>query len=427
MLAALAALRREAGFSLHVLHVEHGMRPAKESRGDARAVKIFCEKLNVPCRIVSIKPGLIFRRGAEKGIGPEAAARLFRSRALKREARRIGAERILTAHTIDDLLETILMRIIRGSGPAGLARMPAEKGKLLRPLLKLTHSDVLNYLKSRDLVFRTDSSNTDMRYLRNRIRHQLIPCLDNFFPSWRKSILSLGETQSRVAEFITMEAGKRLPWNSGADLWLDSRDFLAQPQIIQEEAVYLGTDRLHGEKNSGSSANVPRRQSLRSLLESFNRGEFKKGDLGPVSVEMKDGRIIVTGSKNRGYEFGYAMLIDSPGVFVLRGMTIKVDSLLPEAPAETSVFYASLPLVFRKWNGGDFIIRAGHKYLLSDILKGKSRDGFTGFITAEDPEGNAAFIGTGNPQADFLFSGKENPCPGKYRVSISFNGGIVNG
>ncbi|MDR0496482.1 MAG: tRNA lysidine(34) synthetase TilS, partial [Treponema sp.] len=214
MLAGLAVLREKAAFSLHCVHVEHGIRPASENQGDAQAVETLCEKLNVPCRVISIPPGKIASYAAKGGPGIEGAARFFRHKALRAEARRVNADLILTAHTCDDLLETILMRVLRGSGPAGLSPMPRMRGCLLRPLLELTRKDVLEYLEKKDILYRTDSTNADIMYLRNRIRLKLIPVLDDFFPSWRNSLLALAETQALTADFLSSEVRKSLTWES---------------------------------------------------------------------------------------------------------------------------------------------------------------------------------------------------------------------
>ncbi|MCL2472712.1 MAG: tRNA lysidine(34) synthetase TilS, partial [Treponema sp.] len=253
MLAGLAALREESDFRLHCVHVDHGLRPPEESRGDAQAVADLCRKLEVPCRIISITPGRIASCAGSGGPGIEAAARIFRLRAFNRERRRTGADWILTAHTRDDVLETLLMRILRGSGPAGLALISKTRGHIKRPLLELTRQDVLKYLDEKGISYRTDSTNADIRYLRNRIRHKLVPFLDFHFPSWRNSLLALGETQTLAASFIASEAQKCLPWESFAGLKdeegehglkLREADFAGAPPVVREEAIFAGVDML---------------------------------------------------------------------------------------------------------------------------------------------------------------------------------------
>lgn len=404
MLAALAALRHEADFSLNVLHVIHGIRPAEECLKDSEAVESLCGELEVPCRIAVIPGGRIEQAAGKWGTGVEAAARFFRRRALNREAGRINADRILTAHTKDDLLETILMRIIRGCGPAGLAGIPAKNGRYLKPLLGLTRAGVLDYLGEKGISYRTDLSNMDTRYLRNRVRHKLIPVLDENFPDWRSSLLSLAETQKMVADFITEEAAKRLVWDTGEGLRVNSGELFAQPPIIREESVFLAADRLLRNEANGKGLSVPRRKSLRNLLADFENGKTKKGDLGPVLLELNEDRIGITKKRKQSFESGFTLLIDAPGNYRFMGLIIKAgihtgENAVSGSVLKDRVFYAEFPLVFTKHEPGDFIVRAGHKYRLSDILKQDARKGFTGFITAADQKGNTAFLGTGRRPA----------------------------
>jgi len=425
MLAGLAALRKEAGFVLHCAHVEHGIRPAEESRGDAQAVEALCGRLEVPCRVVSVTPGRIAAFASESGSGLEAAARVFRRKILLREAGRIGAAMILTGHTRGDLLETLLMRILRGSGPAGLAPMPLSRGRFLRPLLDLTRQDVLEYLKEKDIPYRTDSTNSDMRFLRNRVRCKLIPLLDEFFPFWRNSLMALAETQSLTADFLASEIRGRLPWESviqaaggGAALRLREEDFLNAPAILREEAVFAGADMLalmHSGGAAGSKGKIckrfqktPRRAAVRRAAEKRAAAE----DLGPVRLARKNGYIEMAPALLSGGDKGFSLLINKAGSYTLKGRVLgirKSSGLLIRAgdsgggaclPCGKPMFCAKLPLVFRNHRDGDCMYRGGHKRRLSAIIDYGSRSEFAGFITAVDPFGVAAFIGVSGKGPD---------------------------
>ena len=422
MLAGLVALRKEAGFSLHCVHVEHGIRPPEESREDARTVEALCEKLEVPCRVVSITPGKIAAFARSGGPGLEAAARFFRQRALRREAKCAGAEWILTAHTKDDLLENLLMRVLRGSGPAGLVPMPRVRGRLLRPLLQATRQDVLSYLEEREIPYRTDSTNADLRFLRNRVRHKLVPLLDEFFPSWRSSLLALAETQSLTAEFLNSEVRKRLPWEKAGDaknelsLRLKEADFLNAPQILREEAVFAGADKLASlaARRSSACIPVPRRSAVRRAA---GQTSALAEDLGPVRLKRQNGLIELTPALRSRGERGFSLVINEPGAYTLDGKVLGLrDNLeviitarncdpaqsdplrsfgafvVSARPGVHGAFYAAFPLIVRNHRPGDRIIKGGHKRRFSDILDGSARARYTTVITAEDAEGTAAFV-----------------------------------
>jgi tRNA(Ile)-lysidine synthase len=393
MLAALAGLR-DGSFALRCIHVEHGIRNAAESRGDAAAVEAFCAELAVPCRVVSIPPGRIARAAKQRGLGLEAAARLYRHGAWNAEARRVRAERILVAHTRDDLLETALIRILRGSGPAGLAAMPRERGRILRPILGLGRGDVLAYLAERGISYRTDSTNADPAFLRNRVRLKLIPCLDEFFPSWRKTLADLAETQRLAADFIAAEAAARIPWEEGAAgrRITPGGNFFSQPQILREEALFAALDRL----SLGEAAKAPRRRSLRL----FARGKAGSLDLGRSILKNDAGSVGLTPS--RAGEWGFSLLIKEPGIYKLKWLRIRVfpGETGKAPPWEEPGFFACPPVALRRHGPGDFVIRRGRK------CRGKEPAGGE-LITVEDPLGPAAFIAGGRDGSVSVLAGED--------------------
>jgi len=334
MLAALLALRsgRLIGKdSLFCLHIEHGLRPAEESRGDAKFVREFCKNNGIECRIKNIPPGKIAALARRRGIGIEAAARFFRHRAFSKEANRLGDKTlILLAHTKNDLLETALMRILRGAGCAGLAAMPVKRGRLLRPLLKMSRADVIEYLKTKNISWREDSTNIDEKYLRNRIRRTLIPLLNEAFPSWESGIFNMTETQSLTAAFIANEANTRIKWNnckpqglqnsgreseishnalcdSASDkfpvsVFTGAKNFFAQEQIIREEAVFQAVDELLKSKKNP-------RPVKRVVVRRFCEGSVNAADLGPVKIKCEGERIILSRSQKEYFESGISRLL----------------------------------------------------------------------------------------------------------------------
>jgi len=377
MLAALCALRPKE--TLFCIHVNHSLRQA-ESAADAEFVAAFCKKLEISCRVVDIPPGKIARFAKRKGTGIEAAARFFRRRAFLREAARIGENvLILTAHTKDDLLETALMRVLRGSGPAGLAILPVKKGRMFRPLLSMTRADVVEYLKAKNILWREDSTNADEKLLRNRIRRRLIPLLDESFPSWKAALCGMAETQSLAASFLADETSRRVIWELSpvvnfSSLFTDADNFFAQPQIIREEAIFQGIDKLpaYGE---GSAVK-------RAVVRRFCAGNAAAADLGFVRVRREGGKLVLALKKKERHESGFSLLIKEPGLYNLKNISIEVRPL--PAQDEEDAFAAALPLVFRRSFKDDFL-----------IIKGKKKRGNSerNQLCALDVFGTAAFIG----------------------------------
>jgi tRNA(Ile)-lysidine synthase len=280
------------------------------------------------------------------------------------------------------------------------------KALVVRPLLELSRPDVLRYLAGRGIAYRTDSSNADPRFLRNRIRHALIPRLDEFFPHWRKAVLSAAETQRLAADFIAAEAAKRLPWRTdggnfpGAAEWSLPRDvFFGAPEIIREEALFFGTDEFvrksgGGVGESAARAKPPRRESIRL----FTRGKCPAVDLGAVQVRERMDSVVLS-SSGEPADWGFSLLIKEPGLYRLKSMTIKSQFPGSDERIDGEGFFASFPLVLRRSFSDDCVLRGGKKRSLAKVLGGSPHSGYTGVITAEDTRGIAAFIGLGGVPA----------------------------
>ena len=349
MLAALHSLSKSTlNYRFSVLHVEHGLRPPEESGGDADFVRAFCDQRGIECRIKHIPQGKIASYARRKKIGIEATARHFRHKALRaassqlKQCSLLGENvRILIAHTKDDALELSLMRVLRGCGPAGLAAMPFESGSIIRPLLSLSRSEVIAYLKAKNISWREDATNTDEKFLRNKIRRRLAPLLDESFPSWRAGVTAMSQTQSFAAEFIAQEARKRVIWEeilprtitrnfgthqheqeersvisffSTSHLSTDAENFFSQPLIIREEAVFLAIDELQKKARAVFTAQTQRtvkRAVVRKFCERCLSGEgsMKAVDLGAVTVRREKNMIVISRKGREFFERGVSRLI----------------------------------------------------------------------------------------------------------------------
>jgi tRNA(Ile)-lysidine synthase len=136
---------------------------------------------------------------------PQEAARNLRYRALEAIAYEIGAQRIATAHHLDDQAETVLLRVIRGSGVDGLAGIPESSGdgRVVRPLLRVGREEILSYAQQRGIRWREDSSNADSRYARNRLRRDWIPAMASALnPQLVRTLGQLADSHRLDAEWI---------------------------------------------------------------------------------------------------------------------------------------------------------------------------------------------------------------------------------
>ena len=192
LLDALLRAARKSGTGVIAAHLDHALR--RDSVADAHFCEELCDRLKVRLRSGRLRPSAQALR--EGGI--EEAARLTRYSFLRRVAREENASAIVLGHTLDDQAETVLMRLVRGSGALGLSAMKAWDGELLRPLLDTRRATVLAHLSAHRLPYRSDPSNTDTTFIRNRVRHELLPLLaERFNPNIAEA---LGRTARTLAE-----------------------------------------------------------------------------------------------------------------------------------------------------------------------------------------------------------------------------------
>jgi tRNA(Ile)-lysidine synthase len=230
LLHALRVLSRPRRWDLAVLTVDHGLRPG--SAADAAFVADHAKSLGLPARVLSLAPADL---QAHRAAGPEGAARAARYAALWPAADDLGCRWLATGHTLDDQAETVLLQLLRGTGPDGLAGMAVRSGRLLRPLLTARRAQTRACCAAVGLDWHEDPTNAEDGPLRNRVRHRLLPLLEELRP---------GATQALART---------------AALAADERDWLA-PLVAEALATTLkGGARLDAEALAGLPVALARR------------------------------------------------------------------------------------------------------------------------------------------------------------------------
>ena len=250
LLHALTSLRRTSRLTLHVAHLDHSLRA--QSRDDAAFVRQLAERWRIP---VTIERRDVEAICARESWSPEDGARRVRYRFLLETARRYSADYIALAHTADDQAETVLMRLVRGTGLTGLGAIPIrrrlEHAWIVRPLLEAWRRDILVYLEQKELAYREDATNADPRFVRNRIRHQLLPLLErDYNPNIKSALTQLAE-QSRSDSAYLQEAAdrhwKRTVKATNAEVAISIPVFLRQPKALQRQLVRQAIQRVRGD------------------------------------------------------------------------------------------------------------------------------------------------------------------------------------
>ncbi len=246
--AALAAKQHYGGSGrLFAAHLNHGLRPADASADEAW-LAACCDRLNVALEVGRCD---VPARAAEQGDGLEAAARDARYSFLRETAERLGARFVAVAHTADDQVETVLHRLIRGTGVAGLAGMPRNRPlspsvTLVRPLLAVRRADVLKYLESIGQDYRSDETNADPRFTRNRLRHDLLPRLRAEYnadvdPALLRLAAQAEESQQLIARLARILCDRGMTISPG-NIFVDCSALAAEPPILVREACKFAWD-----------------------------------------------------------------------------------------------------------------------------------------------------------------------------------------
>jgi tRNA(Ile)-lysidine synthase len=181
LLDLLAGSSAAGQLSLHVAHADHGIHP--DSGTVAEQVRAAAARYRIPVHVGRLTLG---------AMASETLARTARYHWLNQLATELGAETIFTAHHQDDQVETILMRLLRGSGPAGLAGIPARRGRVMRPLLPFRREQLAEHLHEIGLIAWEDPANRDPRHDRGWLRTDLLPMLRRRMPEVDRRILSVG-------------------------------------------------------------------------------------------------------------------------------------------------------------------------------------------------------------------------------------------
>jgi tRNA(Ile)-lysidine synthase len=213
--AANTTPRESLGVGLTAAHVDHGIRPAEESAADHQFVEALCARLDIPLHFHRIN---VPARASQNGETMEEAARAVRYDFFHSLIASGQADAILTAHTLDDQAETVLMKFLRGAWTEGLSAIHPvvtvpghHSGKILRPFLNTRRADIETFLQKSHQPWREDSTNTDTAYTRNRVRHELLPQLRSYNPNLDQALANLAELAREEESRWQTELSRLLP------------------------------------------------------------------------------------------------------------------------------------------------------------------------------------------------------------------------
>lgn len=362
---------------LKVITINHNIRSEQESRGDAEFVKALCQKLalegaNVSCKIVEFERNLISSQAAAVKTGIEDSARSFRYKAFEKFIDEEGLCALCLAHTQNDQLETVLMRFLQGNDSDSVAAIPYTRGKYIRPLLDITRDEIERYLNELDLSWRTDNTNFDTKYLRNKIRNRLVPFLDEYFYGWQGAVLSGVEKSEMNRELISGLTDKVELFSKADTVYFKREDFDSAPDALKYQLLLKGFNAL------GVSQRIPY-AFLREVLTCFESaaqtgpgGKILKKCFSDVEILLKKDIVLFEKAKKSNTDLVFFDIIEETGEYdfpfgkveVFRKNTLyqlRINGLVME-------HCFSLPVCIQNAQPGDCIQSSdGSMRKLSDI------------------------------------------------------------
>ncbi|MDF0672801.1 MAG: tRNA lysidine(34) synthetase TilS [Nitrospira sp.] len=236
LVSILHRLRSSWKLTLSAVHCNYGLR-GDESEEDQQFVEAFCRQLEVPLHVRRVGIHVDGRKASL-----QAEARDLRYRVMREVAEQCGADRIAVGHTADDQAETVLLWMLRGAGLTGLSGMPAFRdNKVIRPLYDTKRQEILTYLRTAGLSFREDSSNLQPRYLRNRVRREVMPVLNRLVPSSLDALCRLAdicrEDDHYLDQQVAVLSSSAVERGSTGDWAIDRTFLLDLPHALQRRCI----------------------------------------------------------------------------------------------------------------------------------------------------------------------------------------------
>ena len=352
---------REAALSLSAVHFNHKLR-GEESDADEKFVSERAEDLGIEFLQGEADTA---REAREKRRNLEASARDLRYRFFLSLINRGRLDKLVTAHTANDQAETVLLRLLRGTGTRGLGGIyPVLEGKIIRPFLNLTQEEIERELKERKLEFRVDSTNFNLRFQRNKVRTELLPLLrKEFNPALIGLLKELSERARGDEEVLEQQARERaLPWRvrEGAEEKIPIRPLAEFPPAIQRRVLRQMILAARGSLRGVTHRHI---EALRQFSSEAQSGR-KLLLPGQLAARKEFDWLVLARQVAATADSGFCYAVEVPGRITVPylGITLNFKIIRPEGLGKTyndlgmaGLDPQKLPgrLVLRNWRAGD--------------------------------------------------------------------------
>ncbi len=359
LLHVLDMLKSDMGFWIAVAHVDHGLRA--ESAQDAVFVEETAEKLGLKAWVKRVDVRSVASR---EGVSVEEAGRRVRYAFFEEVRDALTAHLIATAHHLDDELETFFLRVFRGASLKGLSGIPATRGKIIRPLIRETRSEIFRFLQEQGIPYRPDPTNLENATERNFIRNRLFPVIAERFPDFRKPLhrsIGMIRQEARYLEQLSEELYSRIVTPGPGLIILDLAHLRDAPPVLASRVVRAALYNL-----SGGEVRWTRAHLEAIMKAACGAHPSARLDLtGGVTAKREYDRMTLARDSDAEPVLPLSITIEGPGTievpgagmkFAFRILTKGLPTRVYPDGARTALFdaeQASFPLILRSARPGD--------------------------------------------------------------------------
>ncbi len=324
LLFALNALKKEYHIKLHIAHLDHMLRGEREAKKDCDYVLNLANRLKLP---FSLGKADVSKYAKDKGLSLEEAARELRYEFLLNVAKDVGANKIALGHTSDDQAETILMRLIRGTGLSGLRGIPPMRGIdgkfIVRPLIEVWRKDIETYLRGLKIKPRQDMTNLMPKFFRNRIRHELIPYLKKYNPNIKEVLARTARNFSydyEILEGLVDVVFKRCVVVKADTVKIRTRDLKTWPIGLRRQILRKAIEALKGNLRRIDYSHI---EDIEGLIES-KRGALDLPDR--IKAQRRKDSIVFYKLKDRITKLKIYRELSLPGKTFIPELNLLFDA-----------------------------------------------------------------------------------------------------
>lgn len=352
---------RQAALTLAAVHFNHKLRGA-ESDADERFVRERAEALGIEFLRAEVRTS---QEKSEKRRNVEAAARELRYRFFFSLLHCGRLDKLVTAHTANDQAETVLLRLLRGTGTRGLGGVyPVLEGRIVRPFLNLRREEIEREIQERKLEFRIDSSNRNLHFQRNRIRLNLLPLLKNEFNPEIVGLLSDLAERARDDEEVLEQVARdhALPWRvrEGAEEKIPVRPLVQFPASIQRRVLRQMVRAVRGNLLGLTHRHIEALRQLASVAQSGRKLSLT----GQLEARKEFDWLVLGKRSDSNADAGFCFPVELPGEIAVPRLGVTFRFKIIEAKTQGKTYNGlrmagldpqKLPgrLILRNWRAGD--------------------------------------------------------------------------